>query len=281
MQWRFTIAVLLAFCLGQGMVHVSATDEDLHSQSAAAVLARDFSSDNLSYLLLDGKGSVIANHWPQTGQETPIGSLIKPFLAVAYGQTHDSFPTFHCHGGSGCWLPRGHGVLGIQRAIALSCNSYFHQMVAQAEPKFAAATLQSFGLTWEDGAGQDKVERFERGHEWNASPLALALAYLRLANDSGEKSAPLVLEGMAMAARSGTAAAVSRELQGRSVLAKTGTAPCIHRQKARGDGLAIVMVPADHPRLALLVRVHGKPGSAAAAIAGSMMAEIERYSLRQ
>ena len=83
-----------------------------------------------------------------------------------------------------------------------------------------------------------------------------------------------------MAARSGTAAAVSRELQGRGALAKTGTAPCIHRQKAPGDGLAMVMVPADHPRLALLVRVHGKPGSEAAAIAGRMIAAIENHTAR-
>ena len=82
-----------------------------------------------------------------------------------------------------------------------------------------------------------------------------------------------------MAARSGTAAAVSRELRG-GALAKTGTVPCIHRQKAPGDGLAMVMVPADHPRLALLVRVHGKPGAEAAAIAGRMIAAIENHTAR-
>ncbi|HET6843683.1 MAG TPA: penicillin-binding transpeptidase domain-containing protein [Candidatus Angelobacter sp.] len=280
MQRWLVVAALIVFCFGQGMAYASAADEDLHSQSAAAVLTRDFSSRNLSYLLLNGKGIVIARRWPRTGEETPVGSLIKPFLATAYGRAHDSFPVFRCHGGSDCWQPRGHGVLGIQRAVALSCNSYFHQMLEQAEPGFAAATLQSFGLTMEDSAGRDKVERYEQGQGWNASPLVLAHAYLRLANDTGAKSTPLVLEGMAMAARSGTAAAVSRELQGRGALAKTGTAPCIHRQKAPGDGLAMVMVPADHPRLALLVRVHGKPGAEAAAIAGRMIAAIEKHAVR-
>jgi len=249
---------------------------DLHSQSAAAILQREFSNSGLSFLLLNDKGEVIAQRWPAPERETPVGSLIKPFLAVAYGRTHDLFPVFQCHGKKTCWLSRGHGELGVTQAIAVSCNSYFHQLLVEAEPGFAAETLQGFGLTSQDSAGLDKLELFEKGLGWRAAPLPLARAYLDLLNYSEDKSVDAVLKGMALSARSGTASAVERELHGVHALAKTGTAPCVHRKKAPGDGLALLMVPSDHPRLLLLVRVHGRPGSAAAAVAARMIAAVEK-----
>jgi len=249
---------------------------DLHSQSAAAVLRREFSDPGLSFLLLNEKGEVIAQRWPSPERDTPVGSLIKPFLAVAYGRTHDSFPVFYCHGKKTCWLPRGHGELGVTQAIAVSCNSYFHQLLAEAEPGFAAETLQGFGSTSQDSTGRDKAELFEKGLGWQAAPLALVHAYLGLLNGSGDKPVAAVLDGMALSASSGTASAVDSELRRIRALAKTGTAPCIHRKKAPGDGLALLMVPADHPRLLVLVRLHGKPGSAAAAVAARMIGAVEK-----
>jgi hypothetical protein len=35
------------------------------------------------------------------------------------------------------------------------------------------------------------------------------------------------------------------------------------------------MAPADHPRVIVLVRIHGRPGSFAADVAGRMIATIE------
>ena len=240
------------------------------------MLARDFASSNLSYLLLNDKGEVIARRWPAAEKEAPVGSLIKPFLAVAYGQTHESFPEFHCYGKTTCWLPRGHGVIGVSQAIAVSCNSYFHQLLAEAKPGFATPTLQSFGLNTRDTLGHDQVDWFEQGHGWRASPLILARAYLEMEHHAREKAVAPALSGMALSARTGTANAVSSELPDWPVLAKTGTAPCIHRKHAPGDGLALIMSPAEHPRMVLLVRVHGKPGSAAAAVAGQMVAAVEK-----
>jgi Penicillin binding protein transpeptidase domain len=273
-QFRIAGTAALALLLWGSTANARAPD--LHSQSAAAVLRREFSDPGLSFLLLNEKGEVIAQRWAAPERETPVGSLIKPFLAVAYGRTHDSFPVFHCHGKKTCWLPRGHGELGVTQAIAVSCNSYFHQLLSEAEPGFAAETLQSYGLTLQDSIGGDKVELFEKGLGWQAAPLQLAHAYLDLLNGSEDKSVSPVLKGMALSARSGTASAVDKELNGVHTLAKTGTAPCVHRKKAPGDGLALVMFPADHPRLILLVRVHGKPGSAAAAVAGRMIAAVEK-----
>jgi len=262
--------------LGQRTGHpYVAQADDLHAQSASALLAHRFPSTDISYLALNDKGEVIAQRWAGVERETPIGSLIKPFLAVAYGETHLSFPKFHCSGKKTCWLPRGHGALEIREAIAYSCNSYFHQLVASAGAGFAASTLDSFALSATDASGRDQVPVFEAGRDWKAAPLALTRAYLELSQRASEKAVALVLEGMELSAQKGTAKAAGIALQHLPVLAKTGTAACTHRKKAPGDGFALLMAPADHPRVVLLVRLHGRPGAIAAGVAGRMVADLE------
>ena len=245
--------------------NLSTAGQDLHAQSAAALLDREFTDPGLSYLLLDGEGQIVAQRWDGPEGEIPVGSLMKPFLAVAYARTHQSFPVFHCTGKNTCWLPRGHGTLRIREAIAFSCNSYFDQLVAQGGSTFRS-TLESLRLRPSD-AGEPSLT--------TASPLALARAYLELTRRSQEPAVRLVVQGMALSAQRGTAKGVSAELAAAPVLAKTGTAPCTHRKKAPGDGLALLMTPADHPRSVLLVRVHGRPGFTAAGLAGRMMARVE------
>jgi cell division protein FtsI/penicillin-binding protein 2 len=73
----------------------------------------------------------------------------------------------------------------------------------------------------------------------------------------------------------GTGAEVGHALRSKTALVKTGTAACTHSQRAPGDGFTIAMVPADDPRLLLMVRVHGVPGSIAAKTAGMMLRRIE------
>jgi cell division protein FtsI/penicillin-binding protein 2 len=240
--------------------------QDLHTQSAAAVLARDFSGPDLSYLLLDEEGRVLAQRWERAERDVPVGSLTKPFLAIAYGRTHRSYPQLHCAGKKTCWLPRGHGTLQVREAIAFSCNSYFHQLVARGGSGLRPA-MENFALH-EDGP--DNGRAFT-----SASPLALARAYLELAHSTRDPVTAPVLQGMALSAKKGTASAAGLELHGMPALAKTGTAPCTHRKKAPGDGFALVMFPADHPRAVLLVRVHGRPGFIAAGVAGKMIARVE------
>lgn len=185
-------------------------------------LAREFSDPELSFLLLNDSGEVIAQRWPEADRETPVGSLIKPFLAVAYGRIYESYPVFHCQGKGTCWLPRGHGMLGLQQAIAFSCNSYFHQLLEKAKPGFAQETLRSFRLNTRDALGRDQVDLFKQGRGWKAEPLLLARAYLELAGRSREKAIASVLTGMVLSARTGTASAVSAELPESPALAKTG-----------------------------------------------------------
>lgn len=242
--------------------------QDLHTQAASALLSRDFSSPDLSYLLLDENGQVIAQRWEHPERDLPVGSLVKPFLAVAYGQTHREFPKFRCTGKKTCWLARGHGTLQVREAIAFSCNSYFHQLVAGAGRDFAQA-LKSYALHGPQGlpAGESAIG--------SAAPLALAQAYLELTRHAHDAAVLPVLQGLALSAQKGTGKAAGAELQSISVLAKTGTAPCTHPKKAPGDGFALVMAPADHPRAVLLVRLHGRPGYIAAGVAGRMIAEVE------
>jgi len=66
---------------------------------------------------------------------------------------------------------------------------------------------------------------------------------------------------------SGDSQAFTIALEGR-------TAPCAHQPKAPGDGFALVMFPAESPKLLLLVRGHAMPGSKAAGIAARMLAQI-------
>lgn len=237
---------------------------DLHAQSAAAVFAQRFTSADLSYIALNEQGQVVAQRWKDAGQVIPVGSLVKPFVAVTYGREHESFPQYRCEGKKTCWLPRGHGTLGITQAIAFSCNSYFRQLASSSSPGFAASTLERFGAR---PAGD--------GLSGSAAPLELARAYLELASLRQDRAVAPVLKGLRLSAAQGTGKAVGVALPHTSALAKTGTAPCTHRRKAPGDGFALVMAPADHPRIVLLVRVHGKPGAAAADTAGRMVAAIE------
>jgi cell division protein FtsI/penicillin-binding protein 2 len=264
---RRIITVAFAFALTQIAVRPRITGQDLHAQSTAAMLARDFAGPELSYLLLDEDGQVLAQRWEQPERDIPVGSLTKPFMAVAYGRTHCSFPKFRCTGGKTCWLRRGHGTLGVREAIAFSCNSYFHQLVAQVGQGFRPA-MEGFALHTTDN--QERDFSFT-----TASPLALARAYLELTRHAREPQVKPVLQGLALSAKEGTAKAVDADLPGMTALAKTGTGPCTHRKKAPGDGFALVMFPAEHPRAVLLVRLHGRPGYMAAAVAGHMIAKVE------
>jgi hypothetical protein len=261
----FSTAVLV-LCLVQCAAPACPEPQDLHEQATGALLDREFSGPDLAYLLLNENGRVVAQRWEHPELDAPVGSLLKPFLAAAYRQTHAAFPKFRCIGKKTCWLMRGHGTLQIREAIAYSCNSYFHQLVANAGPGFARA-LNTYALHDPGFQGDDLAQA-------TAAPLALSRAYLELTHHPRDTPVVPVLQGMALSAQKGTGKAAGTALHV-AILTKTGTAPCIHAKKASGDGFAMVMSPADHPREILLVRLHGRPGAIAAGVAGRMIAAIE------
>jgi hypothetical protein len=114
------------------------------------------------------------------------------------------------------------------------------------------------------------------GARWKIAPLRMARAYLELVHKRREAAVQPIVEGMARSARIGTGAEVDRALGSPIALAKTGTAACVHQPHLPGDGFAIALVPADDPKILLMVRVHGVPGSQAARTAGQMLHAIEK-----
>ncbi len=253
--------------------------ESLFAQSAGGLLNREFPSDDISFLLVDAhSGAVLASRWEHPETPIPLGSLVKPFTALAYGERHEyRYPAHICRGtATGCWRPGGHGAVNLTSAIAYSCNSYFRLLTADMSAAELAPTATRFGLKppSPEVAGAD-LAGF--GEAWRISPLAMTNAYLELNRRREEPGLRLIMNGLAQSARHGTGAAVDRALvrSYSEALAKTGTAACTHTMHAPGDGFVVVLAPAEQPQLLLMVRVHGAPGSQAAKIAGEMLSRLK------
>ncbi|MBZ5629298.1 MAG: hypothetical protein LAO06_10590 [Acidobacteriia bacterium] len=248
----------------------------LFAQAAAAMLRRDFADSSISYLLLDARdGRVLASRWDHPEQPIPVGSLVKPFTAVAYARAHDSrFPEHECTGGRTCWRPRGHGHVDLEHAVAFSCNAYFRALAADVSAAEGQSAMRQFGLETPT-AGLTPEQLIGLDDSWKIAPLALARAYLELARHPLDPGVRDVLAGMAESARAGTGQGISRGYRRSAALAKTGTAACTHGG-APGDGFAVALVPADAPTMLLMVRVHGVPGSHAAVTAGQMLQRLQQ-----
>jgi cell division protein FtsI/penicillin-binding protein 2 len=250
----------------------------LHQQSLARLLEQRFPEPDLSYLLLDARtGDQIAERWEKVSEPLSMGSLLKPFTALAYGEAHGfRYPEYVCRGqAGGCWRTRGHGRIGISEAVAHSCNAYFRALAAQVPAQDLSAVLARYGMNAAD-ADDSASAKIGVGKGWKVPPLQMARAYLALASRSSDPGADDLATGMLLSARLGTGSAVDSALgpplAGARV--KTGTAPCVHAHRLPGDGYAVVLYPADSPRFLLLVQVHGVPGSKAAVTAGHMMRAV-------
>lgn len=253
------------------------TDSSLFAQSTAEALNHDFPSPDTSFLLLDAHtGLVLASRWDHPDAPIPLGSLFKPFTALAYGEHHDfHYPNHTCRGtATGCWLPRGHGDLDLIAAIAYSCNSYFRMLTSGLDAPEVSPIASHFGLDPPDPEASG-AELAGLGTRWRTSPLRLARAYLELVRLREQPGVKTLLDGMALSARQGTGAEVRRMFPFPDVLAKTGTAACTHPHRAPGDGFTVILMPADDPQILLMVRVHGVPGAQAAKTAGQMLRRIE------
>jgi len=249
----------------------------LFAQSAGQILNHDFPNSAISFLLLDARsGRVLASRWDNPQTPIPLGSLVKPFTALAYGEHHAfRYPAHVCRGtATGCWLPHGHGDVNLSSAIAFSCNSYFRALTANMTAVDVAPTALRLGLEVPppETAGPDLAGL---GNRWLISPLSMARGYLELARRRDQPGVREVLAGMALSAKQGTGAEVDRALLFPDALVKTGTAACTHFTRAPGDGFTIALAPSDDPRILLMVRVHGVPGARAAKIAGLMLRHIE------
>ncbi len=261
----------LSLCLA--LVGQTIGAQSLYHQTVSQRLIQNLSGGRVSYLLLDSQSrAIISAHWEDSGHSVPMGSLVKPFTALAFGETHGfRYPEFTCLGTTQqCWLPSGHGRIGLAGALAYSCNAYFRMLAFETTAAQVSAVMRRLGILGaSEGASTETL--IGLGDDWRVEPAALARAYCELVSRTAEPGAIEVLRGMRLSARIGTGRAVDEALAGTPALAKTGTAPCVHTPRRKGDGYVIILYPADSPRLALLVRVHGVPGAEAAAIGGHML----------
>lgn len=237
---------------------------------SVATLDRAVPQTDANYLVLDIRSrEVIAARWPDAGAPIPVGSLVKPFTALAYS---GAFPRFECKGSANsCWRAKPHGALSFTEALAQSCNAYFLQLAALVDRDALSVTATTFGIPAPGPSpNSDTPEtRIGLGDAWRISPIALLRAYAELASRAGDPRVDQILAGLEQAATSGTAQGLNRP--GDRVLAKTGTAPCVAPRKHRGDGFALVLYPAEAPRTALLVRVHNVPGAEASKTAAKLL----------
>ena len=219
----------------------------------------------VDYLVVDvHTRHVLRQQWNDADIPIPVGSLVKPFSALAYA---GDFPTFVCHGAADrCWLAHGHGRLTFREAVAQSCNAYFLNLARDVDPATLAVVASKFGIS--APAADTADARIGLGKDWKISPIALARAYAELASRASEPRVAEILAGMRGAASNGTARGIGRDAM---VLAKTGTAPCVAARRHTGDGFTVVLDPADDPRIVVLVRVHGVPGAEAAKSAARVL----------
>jgi hypothetical protein len=251
--------------------------DSLFAQSAKRILSRDFPDSDISFLLLDAAtGQVLASRWDNADVPIPLGSLVKPFTALAYGERYDyRYPKHVCRGtATGCWLPRGHGEVDLTSAIAYSCNSYFRMLTAKMTATDVSVVAARFGLE-PPGAKSTGVALFGLGDGWLISPLSMAHAYLELVRRRDHPGVRQILAGMQQSAKEGTGAEVDRTLRFPDALVKTGTARCTHGKSGQGDGFIIVVAPSDNPQFLLMVRVRGVPGAQAAKTAGQMLRRLQ------
>jgi hypothetical protein len=251
--------------------------KSLFAQSAIQVLDHEFRDGRISYLLFDARTEVLlSSRWEDASRPIPLGSLVKPFTALAYAEAHDfQYPTHVCKGeASGCWQTHPHGELDIVAAISVSCNSYFRAMAANLNGDQLLRTTERFGLE-PPNPELTGASLMGLGDQWLISPLHMARAYLELYRRRDQPGVRQLLTGMAQSAERGTGSGVGRALKHTNALVKTGTAPCTHLYPAPADGFVVALVPANQPEILLMIRVHGVAGAKAAVSAGQMLKRME------
>ncbi len=129
---------------------------------------------DVNYIVVDVRTrEVLKKDWPDADQPIPVGSLVKPFTALA---SSGPFPEFVCHGAQDhCWLAKGHGPLRFREALANSCNAYFLNLARAVDGNALAVVAAKFGIPPPDN---DTAEaRIGLNTDWRISPLALTRAY--------------------------------------------------------------------------------------------------------
>lgn len=252
-----------------------AEQETLFGQGAAAALDRRFGAPDRTWLLIDAVGRTLAARWPEAERGVAPGSLLKPFLAAAWGaQNGFVYPQHECRGvADNCWYPAGHGRLTLEQALAQSCNAYFLVLAASLEARRARVSFASLGLHAPEThiAPEDMIGLTSA---WYEQPFTLIHAYRTLLEDRTVDADERIAAGMRMAICEGTARGAAKAFGSTDLLAKTGTAVCGHARRSAADGFTLLAYPQERPRFLLLVREHGTTGAHTAELAGTMLRAV-------
>jgi hypothetical protein len=239
------------------------TRRSFHFQVGALFTA---ASSSLRYLVLDIPARQLSAHWPDSRSLVSFGSLLKPFLLLAFAKTHARFPEVICHGtASGCWFAKGHGKQTVVPALANSCNTYFLTLAVGIDRAALANVCLEYQLS-PPAAESTPTSWVGLNEGWPQSAEPVLNAFRRLVQNRSNPTAGLALSGMELCARKGTAKAAALHC-----FAKTGTAPCSHTPPAEGDGFAVLIYPTDAPRLVLLAEQHGTTGAHTAGFSGDLL----------
>lgn len=221
------------------------------------------------YLALELLSGNRVNRWEYPDKPVSMGSLLKPFLMVAYARTHSKFPDLTCQGAvDHCWFREGHGRQDVVAALANSCNFYFRHVAAEVN----AAALQSVCLSYGLAAPGPEItadQLIGLGTGWPQRASAVVTAFAQLCRDGSENGVRLALAGMQRSAERGTTRGLGMKARG-----KTGTAPCSHAPRSEGDGYTAVLYPLDRVRLVLLARQCGTTGAHTARLAGPILQRL-------
>ena len=232
--------------------------------AASAVLNRASTRS----IAADLNGRTLESNWPDAGRPLCFGSLLKPFLALAYLATHSQPPVINCAGAAaGCWYTKGHGRQDMIAALANSCNVYFLRIAETLNRAALDLTSMSHGLALPSRSWPaSRLIGIEQG--WPQTPSAVVHAFALLARNAAEPNARLVLAGMRRCSETGTAKAI-----GLRCYAKTGTA-APSQQHDIGEGYVVAIYPFEQPRTLLLVGGHNTTGAETAKQVRSLMGTL-------
>jgi hypothetical protein len=221
------------------------------------------------YLALDLLDRNHISRWEQPDKAVSMGSLLKPFLVVAYARTHSKFPELVCRGAADhCWLPQGHGRQDVIAALANSCNFYFRHIASELNSAALQSVCLSYGLE-SPGPGITPDRLIGLGAGWPQQASSVLAAFARLSTEASNQGVQIALAGMQRSAERGTARGL-----GLKARAKTGTAPCSHTPRSEGDGYTAVLYPLDRVRLVLLAKQCGTTGAHTAQLARPILEKL-------
>ncbi len=214
------------------------------------------------------RGEVVPEHGAL--RASPVGSIQKLWVAKAWGQAHsDSLaktPRFACVPGSGCWDKAGHGEIGLRRATAISCNSFFLALAREVPRDLLGEVFHEAGFEVRGPLVPERaIGLASAGGAVAITPAALLRAFHLLLTTPWlvrDDVRHELIDGLRDAGENGTALAVP--VQG--LLVKTGTVESLDGKPLSTSGWAVVADPSfETIRLALL---RDGTGSAAAARLG-------------